>query len=266
MLPSQTLEPNWHPKKKFSQNFLVNPQMQAKVGQRMLAFVKQYHAEYLVEIGPGRGELTQYLLQAELPLIAIEIDRDAISYLKQRWPTSGNLTVLQQDALVWLTERHSEKFVLLSNLPFQTGSRMLVELPILYPQVPFAVILQTDVANKTRCNSGPTFFGFWLNLFWNLQIEFDIAPGNFYPTPKVFSSLVTASPKSQLPDFLATADLRQRARQWLKQLFSKPRKTIGNNLKTVVTSEYPSEWQKQRLTWENYSEVLRFLVLQEFLK
>jgi len=105
-----------------------------------------------------------------------------------------------------------------------------------------------------------------LNLFWNLQIEFDIAPGNFYPTPKVFSSLVTASPKSQLPDFLAIADLRQRARQWLKQLFSKPRKTIGNNLKTVVTSEYPSEWQKQRLTWENYSEVLRFLVLREHFR
>ena len=254
--------PNWQPKKKFSQNFLVNPQMQIKVVNSMLGFATRFQFDYVLEIGPGRGDLTQYLLAANKPLLAIEIDAEAVTYLQNKFQLVDQLTILQQDALTWLTEAHPGNFVLLSNLPFHLGSRMLVELPILYPQAPFAVILQSDVAEKTRLGHSPTFFGFWLNLFWQLQIEFTIAPGNFYPAPKVYSSFVTAYPKAQLPDFLSTVDFRKKARFWLKMLFSKPRKTVGNNLKPIDV-ELPEMWQKQRLTWENYQEILRFLILNQ---
>ncbi len=252
--------PNCPPKKKFSQNFLVNLQMQVKVAEGMLSFAHEFKFDYLLEIGPGRGDLTQYLLTANKPLLAIEIDPEAVAYLQSRFQLVEKLTILQQDALTWLTEPHPGNFVLLSNLPFGLGSRMLVELPILYPNTPFAVILQSDVAEKTKLGHHPTFFGFWLNLFWQLQIEFTIAPGNFYPVPKVYSSFVTAYPKSSLPAFLSTMDFRKKARFWLKTLFSQPRKTVGNNLKSVNV-ELPATWQKRRLTWENYPEILEFLTL-----
>lgn len=271
------LRPILEPKKQFGQNFLVNPAMQRKIAEHMGVLVDKYPLAAVVEIGPGQGDLTQYLLDFQRIVIALEIDPQALAVLQQKFGQVANLRLMQADALELLTKNpgmitqlltlsqgpdsqakpnDDATFILLSNLPFNVGSRILVELPVYYPHTPFAVILQREVANKTRTGSDFTFFGAWLNLFWDLTVEFQIAPGNFYPVPKVYSSLLVGWPR-QLPEWLSTPERRTRAKNLLKTLCRQPRKTILNNLKNTVFASLGNQLAaNQRLGWENYQTIL----------
>ncbi len=247
------------PKKKLSQNFLVNEQMQLKVAKKMRDFVKKYNFDFILEIGPGQGDLTQYFMDLGKKLILVEIDSDAIAFLKQRFSDVKNLEIFNEDGLNFICQKKLPNFVLLSNLPFSCGSRILVDLAIYYPNSPFAVILQKEVAQKIRLDKPITFFGAWLNLFWELKIENDIAPGNFYPSPKVYSTLITAKPKLT-SKFLQTQENRQNAKDILKSLFAKPRKTIVNNLKGTKFASNSLQLADQRLSWQNYTQILEILI------
>ncbi len=279
----------------------------------MKNLVDEYSALPIVEIGPGQGDLTQHFIHFGRPITAIEIDPDSVGYLKEKFGNQKHLEIVQGDALKLLESKippHSEiivnssknasvnypqknlenkEFILLANLPFNVGSRILVDLPICYPQAPLAVILQKEVAEKTRQDKDLTFFGAWLNLFWDLKVEFDIAPGNFYPPPKVYSSLLVGRPKFgntnsktelssscfqgdsrqnparvlnyEPPSHLSTPQECQKTRELLKTLFGKPRKTIGNNLKGSNFENLASKIDpNERLTWANYQKILQNLL------
>ncbi len=251
------------PKKKFGQNFLVNKQMQKKIVDRMKQLSQNYPELPILEIGPGQGDLTQHFVDFGKEMTAIEIDREAIQKLESDFRNYQNLNLIVADALELVSQNSlplelKNGFILLSNLPFNVGSRIMVDLPIYYPQTPFAVILQKEVAQKVRPTSDFTFFGAWLNLFWNLKIEFNIAPGNFYPSPKVYSSLLVGMPKSiNIFQNNNTFDHHLQVRSLLQTLFGKPRKTITNNLKGT-DFEYLIEYVEPnaRLDWSNYEEFL----------
>ncbi len=251
------------PKKKLSQNFLVNQQMQLKIANKMRDFAKKYSPDFILEIGPGQGDLTQYFVDLDKKLVLVEIDHHAITFLKQRFSDTKNIEIFNEDGLDFIFQKKLPNFVLLSNLPFNCGSRILVDLAVYYPNSPFAVILQKEVAQKIRLDKPITFFGAWLNLFWEIKIENDISPGNFYPSPKVYSTLITAKPKL-VPKFLKIQENRQNAKHILKSLFAKPRKTIVNNLKETEFAFTSLQFADQRLSWQNYIQVLEVLMRQVF--
>lgn len=88
-------------------------------------------------------------------------------------------------------------FVLFASLPYNVGSRILVEMCLNYPNCPFCVIIQKEVASKILLTSNLTFFGAFLSLFYDFEKIFDILGGSFQPVPKVTSSLLVAKPKYQ---------------------------------------------------------------------
>ncbi len=247
-------------KKKFGQNFLTSPIHQDKLKN---AVARHYNPNLpMVEIGPGAGDLTQHIAQYN-PLL-IEIDEEACQLLQSKF---SGLTILHGDALRMLTA-HSPKipkdFYLFSNLPYNVGSRILMELGQQYPQTPFTVILQAEVAHKTRTSEHFTFFGAWLNYVWDTKVLFGISKGNFTPAPRVDSAALQGTPKAR---DAASLPIKFSI---LKKLFALPKKTLSNNLKQLGWDSVQVEVfltahnlpPNTRLNWDNYAQILDQLYKQ----
>ena len=258
------------PQKKFSQNFLVNIGMQSKIFKTFEVFLADSLVS-LIEIGPGRGDMTQHLIKLNPQLLCLELDPQAIEYLNQKSYILNNPKVELRlvDALEQLEIPDNpdlpKYFNLFSSLPYSTGSRMLVAMGINYPEASFGVIVQREVAQKSKLNENKiTLFGIWLNLIWDTKLVFNIAPGNFYPAPSVMSSFLTGRAKTQLPEFLDTAAKRQNVLNLLHKLVAQPKKTLANNLKAILpTTDSVHNFldslkidHKERLNYNNYYQVI----------
>jgi 16S rRNA (adenine1518-N6/adenine1519-N6)-dimethyltransferase len=260
-------------KKKLSQNFLVNPKTQQKIVISWLNLFEEYSSnlDYFLEIGPGTGCLTQVLLEnTNKKVLAVEIDLELIQLLKKNLSNYPNFNLISGDAAN-LKYQEMGNFLLVSNLPYQIGSRLLIDFSIARPDLPFSVILQKEVVSKLFFRENFTLFGAWLNIFYNTKIITDIAKENFKPIPKVTSSLLQAKPKeSQLKNFLNTEEKRKEAFLKLKKIFINPRKNLANNLKNlgwekakIITFFDKMNFSKDfRYSTKNYAEV--FLEILKF--
>lgn len=250
----------FHHKKHLGQNFLTNPQMQTKIIQ---AFESHYQNQKLIEIGPGLGDLTKYI--GEYNPLLLEIDSEAVAVLGKKFP---QLETVQTDALELIETHHGliqEPFYLFSNLPYNVGSRILMALGKNYSSTPFTVILQQEVAYKTKVSSHFTFFGAWLNYIWDTKVLFSISKGNFSPPPKVDSAILQGTPKIR-----STVGLDAKF-TILKKLFTHPKKTLYNNLKQLGWNseqiqdffENNSLEPNTRLNWHNYAQILDAISLEK---
>jgi 16S rRNA (adenine1518-N6/adenine1519-N6)-dimethyltransferase len=263
-------------KKHFSQNFLVDAKAQERVAAGMKA-VCELNDLPIIEIGPGQGDVTKRAVLWNQKLIAIEIDPEAVEYLTKEIKEvnfeliHGDATKLFEDLQV---NNLPTDFTLISSLPYHIGSRILVDLAVNCPQVNFGVIHQKEVIIKTQSNPNLdqkiTFFGAWLNLFWDCKYCFDLPPHCFNPKPKVHSAFLQGiSLNAQNLNWLDTNKKRTEAKNILKLIFSNPKKTLVNNLKNL-------DWHKEkilqfmaqncnndlntRLTWSNYKAILGAIV------
>lgn len=258
-------------KKKFGQNFLVNSSIQFKVVDSLSQLLIDSNLPIL-EIGPGKGHITKHLLELNRPVVALEIDPEAVEWLKQTEfvKNSDNLELILADALELFTNQTLplRDFVLFSSLPYNVGSRILVEMAVNYPNNSFCVIIQKEVAHKVLSGrSSLSFFGAFLNLLWNFSKPLDIAPGNFDPVPKVWSSVLVATPKF-LPEYLDNGAKRAAAKEIIKKLFAAPNKTLTNNLRAYGWSMERIEIflaklnlpATTRLDWTNYDFLISQIV------
>jgi 16S rRNA (adenine1518-N6/adenine1519-N6)-dimethyltransferase len=270
------------PKKQFSQNFLVDKKAKLRVLGAMSQLCDLADPEFILpilEIGPGAGDLTEEIVNWKRKVIALELDTEAIEYLNENL-IRDNLNLIQCDAMKVIEsgefgfgmESVSDNFVLLSALPYQVGSRILVDLAVRYPHVSFGCIHQREVVKKTVTTENFSFFGAWLKLFWETEYKFDLAPHCFNPQPKVYSTFFTGISKNlQNSQFFFTIESRHKAKNILKKLFSFPSKTLANNLKTLnwskekiqefLVSNFTNP-ENIRLDWSNYEMVLKKILEQ----
>jgi 16S rRNA (adenine1518-N6/adenine1519-N6)-dimethyltransferase len=263
-------------KKHFSQNFLVDIKAQERVarGMKEVCSLKDFP---VVEIGPGQGDVTKRAVTWNRKLIAIEIDPEAVDYLTEVIKEL-NFELIHGDVMKLFEDLAGnnlpQDFTLISSLPYHIGSRILVDLAINCPHINFGVIHQKEVVVKTQANPNLdqklTFFGAWLNLFWDCKYCFDLPPHCFNPKPNVHSAFLQGiSLNSQNLDWLNTIQKRNEAKNILKLIFSNPKKTLVNNLKNLNWSqEKILEFVKvnckddlnTRLNWSNYKVILEAIV------
>lgn len=276
-------------KKKFGQNFLVNKDAKSKLATLVQLFLEKARADQVLEIGPGLGDLTEISAKI-LPVLAVEIDPEIVEIVKSRFELEFSLEHKSElylgDFYQWqkeiidsqniklklenkIPQDFMNKFLnsqlaLVSNLPYNLGSRILVDLALARPDTPFMVILQEEVVDKmVRTDEYFTFFGAWLNLFWDFKKETILPRHYFNPQPNVTSALISAFPKP-LTSFLLTIEQRLVALNLLKNLFSMPSKTISNNLRKIgwkldKTEELLNSLKLEkssRLNKDNYEAVL----------
>jgi 16S rRNA (adenine1518-N6/adenine1519-N6)-dimethyltransferase len=275
-------------KKKFGQNFLVNQQAKDKMEIVIKNFLQKSNAESILEIGPGLGDLTA-ITSKYLKVTAIEIDPEMVEKTKDLFDKEFKAKLYQGDFYQWQKEiigqtdqkdtknnppdilppsfqdyYLKEGWAMVANLPYNLGSRILVDLGVARPDVSFLVLLQEEVVNKL-CNLDQsfTFFGAWLNLFWDFKKVMIFPRHYFMPQPKIVSALVSAYPKENL-SFLHTAEQRIKALFLLKNLFGLPSKTILNNLRNIGWEVHRIEKlletigleKSSRLNKDNYITIL----------
>ncbi len=234
---------NIQAKKRFSQNFLKNSYYKQKLASAWIDFINRFPTtKKVIEIGPGTGLLTQEILKKiSLSVILIELDPEMVGFLKQKFSEEiarKKLAIFHKDALK-IAKNSSiffEESVIVSNLPYNVGSRILIELSINAPQVAFYVLLQQEVVDKILKVNKNCLFGMWLRLIYGFESGVKIPASAFSPEPKVTSAALAAFPK-KLPEYLNTTQKRQLAFDTLKKILISPRKTLANNMKYLNLSK-----------------------------
>ena len=221
------------PSKRLGQNFLNNPQ----VINRIIEALNPKPHETLIEIGPGTGALTAYLIERARRVIAVEFDRNLAPMLRERFREHNNLKVLQEDALhtdFCLEILPARTARLVANLPYNISTailqRLIAQRRCLLEMI---LMLQREVVERMQAPAGSSKRGYLsvlVEAYCETEKLFDVAPGSFNPQPKVWSSVVRLRFRPALPLDAKNEDLL-----WsiVSAGFRQKRKTILNNLRNA---------------------------------
>jgi 16S rRNA (adenine1518-N6/adenine1519-N6)-dimethyltransferase len=220
-------------KKSLGQNFLVDENYVRKI----ISALDPQPNEMIIEIGPGRGALTKYLVESGANVIAIELDRDLIPRLQKEFQGNDNFQIIEEDALQvnFSAIRNPQSAIrnkLVANLPYYISTAILqrlIEQREVFSE--FILMLQKEVVDRITAKVGNSERGFLTVLveaFCDSEKLFDVSPNAFRPAPKVWSSIVRLKVKEH-----SIIDDEIGFREFLSLGFRQKRKTILNNLKAA---------------------------------
>ncbi len=216
------------PKKSFGQNFLVNEAVIAKI----ISYVQLLKPKSLIEIGPGLGALTEHLIKFESPLKLIELDRDLVEH----WRKLG-LEVIDNDALKvdWQKISNTIPITLVSNLPYQISSSLVVDLSVTDTLVENMVLMfQKEVAQRIQARVRTNDYGLLSVISqsaWDTERVCDANPSSFYPPPKVAGRVLIFRRKPS-PGIDGNKFLKM-----VKAAFAQRRKLLHKNLKSILSDK-----------------------------
>ena len=182
-------------RRRFGQNFLVSDGVIRKIVDAIAA----RPTDTVVEIGPGLGALTAPLLERVAHLHVVEIDRDLIARLRQRFPPE-RLSIHEGDALEFdfTTLKGPGRLKIVGNLPYNISSPLLFHLVPYAPEVcDMHFMLQKEVVDRMVAEPGSKDFGrlsVMLQYRFHMERLFIVPPGSFNPPPKVDSAIVRMIP------------------------------------------------------------------------
>ena len=224
---------NTFAKKSFGQNFLTDQNYIDKI----ISALNPRKNETIIEIGAGRGALTEKLLQSGAKVIAIELEREMVAVLKDKFGVLENFTLVEQDALKvdfqeLLNQIPNPKTKLVANLPYYISTAILQKL--IEQRACFSemiLMFQREVVQRITAQVGNKERGF-LTVLVEAYLEaeklFDVSPNAFRPAPKVWSAVVRLIPKAE-----NAFGVEKLFRALISAGFAQKRKTILNNLKNA---------------------------------
>ncbi len=209
-------------KKRFGQHFLTDP----SILERIVSLARISPSETVVEVGPGRGSLTEAIARAAGRVVAIEIDRDLIAALGDRLP--ANVEVLEADALeVDFGTLTTEPFHLIGNLPYNIATPLLDRFIHARRHIlSVTVMLQKEVADRILAEPGTSQYSplsIGIQYYAEVTPGFTVPPGAFTPKPNVHSKVIRLTWRPDIPD---SPDLIA----FVRRAFSSRRKKLINNL------------------------------------
>ncbi len=224
-------------KKSFGQNFLVDGNYISKI----IRALDPQIGETIVEIGAGRGALTEKLVESGANVVAIELEREMIAVLREKFAENENFQLIEADALKIDYSKFqipNSKLKLVANLPYYISTAILQKLIEQRDYFSEMILMfQREVVERITAQEGGKERGF-LSVLVQTYLEteklFDAPPNAFRPAPKVWSSVVKLKPKKETE--IADEKL---FREIISLGFRQKRKTIHNNLKNG--SEFLSE-------------------------
>lgn len=217
------------PKKSLGQHFLKDQQIAMQIVEALQVEGKQT----VVEIGPGTGVLTQYLLKRDVDLKVAEIDRDSVAYLKQHFPQLEN-NLIEGDVLKMDWNKFAEgSFQVIGNFPYNISSQIFFKVLEHRDKVEQVVgMLQKEVAERIASDKGNKVYGILsvlLQAYYNIELLFKVPPGVFFPPPKVMSAVIRLK-RNKVKQLNCD---EQRFKAVVKQGFQNRRKTLRNALKRL---------------------------------
>lgn len=266
------------PNKSLGQNFLTS----RNIAQKTVNTLDIQDNDLILEIGAGKGALTEFLVKTNGRLIAIELDKRAIEILTEKFSSNQNLRIINKDIreisfLELYKENKSKKIKIIGNLPYYLSSEILFSILENKDYIEQVVIMiQKEVAKRILAKPNSKEYGILsiaTSLLSNVEHKFDVAPGNFFPKPKVFSSVIKLTPIEN------SIDIEEY--RWImkivKQAFNQRRKILKNSLIKLLTRElsfdiemftdfaYKKQFDKFDLRAENLSPK-EFIILSNLIK
>ncbi len=225
------------PRKRFGQNFLHD----YGVINSIIAMLNARADEHWVEIGPGQGALTEPLLKKGLRLDVIELDRDLVALLTEKFSRYPNLAIYSADALKFdfsTLAGHGEKLRIIGNLPYNISTPLmfhLLENADCIEDMHF--MLQKEVVDRICAAPGSKQYGrlsIMMQYYCATEHLFDVGPESFDPPPKVTSAIIKLVPHRQAP--VQINDMA-RFKEIVTMAFSQRRKTIRNSMRKLITED-----------------------------
>jgi len=221
-------------KKHLGQHFLTDESIAEKIADSLS--LNGYND--VLEIGPGMGVLTKYLLKKEITTHVIEIDTESVEYLKNNYLTLAN-RIIEQDFLKYdLNLIFKDKpFAIIGNFPYNISSQIVFKTLEMRHQIPeFSGMFQKEVALRICSKEGSKVYGILSVLtqaFYTAEYLFTVPPTVFNPPPKVDSGVLLLTRKE---NFTLPSDEKLFFRV-VKTGFQQRRKTLRNSLKLFNLSD-----------------------------
>lgn len=218
-------------KKRFGQNFLVDPTYAEKIVE--LAEIST--GDTVVEIGPGQGAITSLLAKKDCRVYALELDRTLHEHLEKEFAKNENVSIISGDALNYdftaLGEQQSSHLKIVANLPYNVATPILFRLLDSRSVIEKMVLMfQKEVAERIIAEPGSKQYGalsIFPQLYTDTKMEFILPPGAFRPTPKVQSAVLSFNMLEKTRYPLKNEKI---LRQLAATVFSQRRKKVINGL------------------------------------
>jgi len=223
-------------RKRFGQNFLHDE----NIIQRIIHSVSPRPGDNIVEIGPGLGALTELLFETSNNINVVELDRDLVTRLQQRFGSNENFHIHSADALKFdfSSLATDKKIRVVGNLPYNISTPLLFHLMEQIDSVQdIHCMLQKEVVDRICAGPGENNYGrlsIMLQYHCQPQHLFNVPRDAFQPAPKVDSAILRLTPHTQPPITLNDEKLFAKL---VAQAFSQRRKTLRNCIKTYLSAE-----------------------------
>ena len=223
------------PKKFLGQHFLKDMDIARRIAETMIG-----HAGVpILEIGPGTGVLTRFLLAAGHDLTVVEIDRESVAYLQAHFPELDN-RILEEDFLkLRLDKTFPGRFCVIGNYPYNISSQIFFKVLDYKDLIPCCSgMIQKEVAERMASGPGNKNYGILsvlMQAWYDIEYLFTVPEHVFEPPPKVKSAVIRMT-RNKVTDLGCSEQL---FKQIVKTSFNQRRKTLRNSLKPILGKECP---------------------------
>ncbi|MBR3227597.1 MAG: ribosomal RNA small subunit methyltransferase A [Erysipelotrichaceae bacterium] len=218
-------------KKKYGQNFLIDPNIVDKI-----AFSACDINSRTVEIGPGLGALSEYLLKYSKEVDAYEIDRDMYEIMRKTFDDERLHIYLEDFLDTDLSKYRDERIRVCANLPYYVTTPILFKLFNSGLDITkITVMVQKEVADRFRAEVNSPDYGslsLIVQYLYDLKYEMTVSRKVFYPSPNVDSAVVSFTPKRPRDH-----EYEKGLFDFIEKCFAKRRKTLHNNLKDFLDED-----------------------------
>lgn len=231
-------------KKNLGQHFLTD----LSIAERIADTLEDHRDLPVLEVGPGMGVLTQFLLQKGYDLKVVELDGESVSYLKVHYPASLDKRIIEADFLKLPLDSEEvfggKPFSLIGNYPYNISSQIFFRVVDYRDIIPVCSgMIQKEVAERLAAKPGSKTYGILsvlIQVWYDIEYCFTVSPGVFNPPPKVQSAVIkmTRNDVKDLP--CEEKDLRT----LVKNAFGTRRKTLRNCLRQLITEWCPEDFSE----------------------
>ena len=223
------------PKKFLGQHFLKDMDIAQRIAETMIG----YAGVPILEIGPGTGVLTRFLLAAGHDLTVVEIDRESVAYLQAHFPELDN-RILEEDFLkLRLDKTFPGRFCVIGNYPYNISSQIFFKVLDYKDLIPCCSRMkQKEVAERMASGPGNKNYGILsvlMQAWYDIEYLFTVPEHVFEPPPKVKSAVIRMT-RNKVTDLGCSEQL---FKQIVKTSFNQRRKTLRNSLKPILGKECP---------------------------